>query len=274
MTSELGSVPPPSGAEQPCITVAFIHTSLVTRLALDVLPTDSVSDLKTKMTACHLTTFPSHGEIVVHSLKFKHRRQLYCLSDSMLMSCFVNRRGRDLLLFAEVSATEEHLQRPAPLIHGQASAGGAMSSLSMKGIDNEETGVEELPKNVFVSPQTVDVDNKSLPKKRRKCAPRKDSTKKQQLEGTKHVSKAPYSLPEVEDPIDKEKIIGDTAMIMDGEFLDADIGSRTEAQKGFTIQNDAIDGAKTEDVSRDQMATGDSKNATREDAIKDGNLTL
>ncbi|XP_060214083.1 uncharacterized protein LOC132641204 isoform X2 [Lycium barbarum] len=72
------------GAEDTYKTV-FIDTNLDTHLALIVSHSDTISDLKKKITVEHLRCFPEMRELKISSVKVKRKGHYYHLSDTLLV---------------------------------------------------------------------------------------------------------------------------------------------------------------------------------------------
>ncbi|KZV14973.1 hypothetical protein F511_39393 [Dorcoceras hygrometricum] len=94
------SSPMPSTAE---FNTVFVDTSLDTHLAMLVSDSDTVLDLKRKLTEEHAKCFPNNGEIQIHSLKVKRKGNFYHLPDFMLVCSALHGVKENWFLSADAS---------------------------------------------------------------------------------------------------------------------------------------------------------------------------
>ncbi|XP_047954525.1 uncharacterized protein LOC125200800 isoform X2 [Salvia hispanica] len=87
----------------------FIDTSLGTHIAVSVCSSDTVSDLKKKVTVAHKQSFPEIGEIEVHSVKLERRSNYYHLSDDMLVWTAFGEVNRNWFLWVTASIVPRRL---------------------------------------------------------------------------------------------------------------------------------------------------------------------
>ncbi|KAI4313063.1 hypothetical protein MLD38_037839 [Melastoma candidum] len=150
--------------------------------------------LSASLRLTHSSNFSGYGEIYVDTIKIKHRGHLYSLSDSIVVHTILVGAKKGSHLYAEVSIFKDHRRgklgtdnrdKGTNLEEDNSNRNGAMcgeklnrpegrealntsgvslraaNSLGMKGIDNEETGLEEL-KNALVSPQLAVLGMKGI----------------------------------------------------------------------------------------------------------------
>ncbi|KAG6384160.1 hypothetical protein SASPL_156040 [Salvia splendens] len=96
----------PAGTAE--INSVFIDTNLGTHIAVSVCSSDTVSDLKKKVTVAHMQSFPEIGDIEVHSVKLEQRSNYYHLSDNMLVWTAFGEVNRNWFLSVTASIVPTH----------------------------------------------------------------------------------------------------------------------------------------------------------------------
>ncbi|KAL8138199.1 hypothetical protein V2J09_004200 [Rumex salicifolius] len=81
----------------------FVDTNLDTRLAIPVSSLDTISDIKRKLLIEHSKCFKEFGQIEVHALKVKRKRELYFLSDLMPVTSVFTGILKGWFLSADIS---------------------------------------------------------------------------------------------------------------------------------------------------------------------------